>query len=433
MLSIELRRATATLALAVVFACDDPASDTDTTPALELSTTTLLLAEGADAETVLVALDAEPPEPVTVTVTVGGGGLDIAPATLEFTPANFNVPQRVAVAALGDADILDEVDTLALSAPGIATRMVVASTADDDDQAFVTSVSRLDIGEGDTTTFGLSLSHAPVGTDTVLVQSLNAPLAAVTPALVVFTAANYDTPVTIQVVGVHDADVRSDSTHIRFLSVGIGGLDLRTVVADDDVVEIVVTSPGGPILLDEGDSATVIAVLSHQPGLPVTVSITPADTVSVAVTPAQVDFTPGNWATPIPVKILARQDANQNSTVTEVRFTAPGIDTARMGVRINDDDELAIVLDDNDINVPNGDSAFVHLSLSAFLLPPTDSVVVTIQSQTPGVVSVAPATVVFTAVNFATPVPVKIKRLAGGVGIVRLTAPTYDGNNVVVN
>jgi hypothetical protein len=433
MQSLALRRLTVVLALTTLLACDDPEGGNDTTPALELSTTALLLSEGADAETVMVSLDAAPAEEVTVAVSLTGEGLEVAPTTLHFTPENFDIPQPVAVTAAHDADLLDEVDTLSFAAPGIDTRLVQASTSDDDALAFVVSADRLDMEEGDTTTFELSLSHAPVGDDTVLVQSLNAPLASVTPAQVVFTAANYDTPVTIQVVGVHDADVRTDSTHIRFLATAVGGLDVRVVVTDEDVVEIAVTIPGGPIVIDEGDSSTVLVALTHQPGLPVTVSATPADTVSVAATPAQLTFTPGNWATPVPVKILARQDVDQNGTITEVRFTAPGIDTAQAGVRINDDDNLQVILDDDAIALPNGDSAFVNVSLSAFLLPPTDSLVVTIQSQTPGIVLATPATVTFTAANFTTPVPVKIKRVGNGVGIVRLTAPNYDTNNVVVN
>jgi hypothetical protein len=322
-----------------------------------------------------------------------------------------------------------------------ATLLLVAAFACDTPEGgtdsppidLLTSVDRLEIAEGDTTTFGLSLSDAPVGSDTVFVQSLNAPLATVSPAQVVFTAANYDTPVEIRVVAVHDADVRTDSTQIRFLAPGVGGLDVPVVVSDDDQVAILLTLPGGGIILDEGDSATVMLSLSHQPGLPVTIGVTPADTVTVAATPAQLIFTPGNWATPVPVKILARQDTDQNSAITTVRFTAPGLDTAQAGVRVTDDDELLVLLDDDNIGLAVGDSAIVNVSLSAFLLAPTDSVVVTVLSQTPGIVSAAPVTVTFTVANFDLPAPVMIKRVAPGVGIVRVTAPGYDANNVVVN
>ena len=154
---------------------------------------------------------------------------------------------------------------------------------------------------------------------------------------------------------------------------------------------------------------------------------------AVSATPDSILFTPENYAAAVPILVRAVQDADAASEITVIHATAPGLDTATVGVRIDDDDQLSIILDDTDIQVANGDSAFVHVSLSAFLLPPTDSVVVAIQSQTPGIVSVGPATVTFTAADFATPVPVKIKRIGGGVGIVRLTAPTYDGNNVVVN
>jgi hypothetical protein len=75
-----------------------------------------------------------PAAPVTTTVSYLAGTLAVSssPATLTFTPANWNTPQTVSFTTVRDSDKEDNAGTLVLSAPGIAPRHVVISGVDGD-------------------------------------------------------------------------------------------------------------------------------------------------------------------------------------------------------------------------------------------------------------------------------------------------------------
>ena len=93
--------------------------------------TVLSVAEG-ETGTYTVVLDADPDpgrEGLTVTVTPASNNADVtfAPASLNFTSANWNVPQTVTVSAAQDDDALDDSATLSHAISGFGA----VTTADD--------------------------------------------------------------------------------------------------------------------------------------------------------------------------------------------------------------------------------------------------------------------------------------------------------------
>jgi hypothetical protein len=403
--------------------------DDDDTQQIVVSPDPLDLNEG-ETIGIMVNLAFRPVAPVTVSTSVTiVDVITAAPANITFDSTNYGTPVLLQIGGVTDPDAVNDTTTLRLSAPGANPISIPVSVQDV--PLLVRSTGALPLTEGGAEgTIGLSLDRAPDAPTPVTVISTGHGID-VGPGQVTFTPGDFATPKLITVWPRNDDNTTPVTDTITFLMQG--GVAGRTIVttADDDE-QAILLAPGA-FILDEGDSAVTQLSLAFRPQAPVTVRLSSPSPTAVAADPDSVVFTPANYAVQVPIRILALEDVNTGSEITVVRATSAGLDTANIGVRINDDDHLEIILDDEDIPVAIGDSGFVHVSLNAFILPPTDSVVVTIQSQTPGVVSVGPATVTFTAADFATPVPVKIKRLTGGVGIIRLTAPNYDGNNVVVN
>lgn len=82
-----------------------------------------------------VRLATAPASNVTVTIARATGDSDLtvnSGATLSFTPANFNVPQAVILAAAQDADDVNDTATFSVSADGLATQTINALAIDRD-------------------------------------------------------------------------------------------------------------------------------------------------------------------------------------------------------------------------------------------------------------------------------------------------------------
>jgi glucose/arabinose dehydrogenase len=112
------------------------AIDNDTS-SLVVSATALSIIEGSSG-TFTVRLASQPAGNVTVTVARTAGDTDIrvtGGASLTFTTANYATPQTVTVAALEDADLIDDAATVSVSAPGATTRTVAVTAADNDPRA----------------------------------------------------------------------------------------------------------------------------------------------------------------------------------------------------------------------------------------------------------------------------------------------------------
>jgi autotransporter-associated beta strand protein len=105
-----------------------------TVPALMVSPTALSVPEGG-TNSFTVRLSAAPPNPVAVTTVFTSGDADLSVAaggTLFFSPANWDTPQPVTLAAAEDDDPFNGQAAFTVSSPGLSNRIVVATEADND-------------------------------------------------------------------------------------------------------------------------------------------------------------------------------------------------------------------------------------------------------------------------------------------------------------
>ena len=364
------------------------------------SSTTISAPEGS-TETFTVQLNQQPASSMTVMVTSANTAVStVSPATLTFTSANFNIPQTVTVTTPNDDDVADGATTISLAATGASTRAVALSVDDDDVQDIIAApATTLTVGEGAASQLAISLAFRPAGSETIAVSSLDPMAATVSPASVTFTAANYATPQLVTVTGVQDADAQPDLTTLRIDSTALGlTKDITIDVSEDDTLALETSSP--MLTLGEGSTMTLMVRLTAQPTADTRVTVGTGSSAVATASPSSLTFTAANYNTFQPVTVTAVHDVDLIASSTTLTLAASGIPTVSIPVDSTDDDTQAIVAANATVNVTEGSTTTVGVTL-AFI--PTGNVDVTVASMNGAAATVAPATLSFTPANYNVP------------------------------
>ncbi len=211
----------------------------DDTQVVLVSTATLSVTEGSTG-TFGVTLQYIPAANVVVSITSGNtAAATVAPATLTFTPANYNVAQNITVTGVEDADTALSSATVTLSAAAATPWSVAVSVIDNDILGLDLSTSSLAIAEGANTTFGVRLTAMPGANTAVSVASGDAGAVSVAPATLTFTTANWNVFQTVTVTGVSDLDAANESVTVTISSAGLTSRTVTVTVADDETQDIV--------------------------------------------------------------------------------------------------------------------------------------------------------------------------------------------------
>ena len=226
---------------------------------LSFEPASVTVAEGR-TKTYTVGLAMQPSDTVTVAVTSDDtGAVEVSPASLTFTTANWNSRQTVTVAGVDDDDALDEITGVMHVASGggydDVSRTLQVTVADDDEVDLSFSTQQVTVPEGDTATYTVGLTAQPPDTVTVELESEDTGAVQVSPALLTFTTANWNDPLTVTVTGVVDDDTSDEMVSIIHTGSAIAGYrPVANVVVtvsddDDDEVPVPVLPPAGLVLL----------------------------------------------------------------------------------------------------------------------------------------------------------------------------------------
>jgi hypothetical protein len=369
----------------------------DDTQIVNVSPGTVAVTEGGSGS-FGVTLGFMPAANLTVNVaSVSTGVATVSPATLTFTPSNYNTAQSVNVMAPHDTDLAPGSTSVTASAAGATTGTVTVNVTDDDMQVVQVSTGTVTVGEGNSTTFGVTLGFAPSANVTVTVASGNTAIAAVSPTTLTFTPANYNNSQTVTVSAPQDANLANNSTA---LTVSASGATSGTVTANvtDDDVQAVLLSPG-TISVTEGSTGTVNVSLAFQPAANVTVAMATGNGSVATVATTMLTFTSANYATPQPVTVNAVQDADMVAGATTVTGSLSGATTGTTTVNVTDDDTQIVQVSTGTLGVTEGANTTFGVTLG---FVPATSVTVTIASGNTAVATVAPTTLTFTPANYAT-------------------------------
>lgn len=177
----------------------------------------LTIAEAAGTGNFTVVLTSEPTAAVTITVTSSGpDAAAVSPATLTFTPANWNSAQTVTATGVDD-DVASggrtvTVSMAAASSDGaydsIAIADVGVTVMDDDETGIIVAPTTLSLVEGESGSFTVVLTSEPTADVTITVTSTDPGAATVSPASLTFTNANWNSAQAVTVSGIDDGDPR---------------------------------------------------------------------------------------------------------------------------------------------------------------------------------------------------------------------------------
>ena len=188
-----------------------------------------------------VELDARPSADVTVAIASSDtGAATVAPSSLTFTTANWSEHQVVTVTGVQDADTDDETPTLTHSIGGAQVASVPVTVRDDEVLHLVylnvdnPADRRIFVEEGGTKAYDISLSRDISAAVTVALESGDTGAVTVSPATVTFTQDNMDTPVTVTVRGVEDADDLHETVTVTHSATGVRTNTMTVLVRDDE-------------------------------------------------------------------------------------------------------------------------------------------------------------------------------------------------------
>lgn len=385
--------------------------------------------EDGDSATVTVQLSAEPSATVTIfgVVSDPNEGSTVASVTIE--PGDWDSPQTFVVTGLDD----DEIDGDQTYALFLTSDSEDPAFADFDTQALLFNVENDVAGlvygtvsgaateGGGAITVPVSLTARPTADVTVTFVSGDEGEGTVTTTLT-FTPETWDVPQDLVITGVDDVDV--DGAQTLSIQPSFGSTDLvwddapidayETVNQDNDDLpplvtpKLVVTSVGTLETEESGTVATFTVALSEAVTSPVALAVTSTDpTEAIVATPLLV-FTAADGTNGKVVTIIGADDALVDGDQPfAIDVTASwGVDGLEEPVSLSglnhDDDVVGLWVSNSSGLVTTekgGDSTF-EVALSA---RPTAEVTVAVTAVDPDEATPSPATLTFTADNWAFP------------------------------
>jgi large repetitive protein len=383
------------------------------------------------AATFQLKLNTEPTGDVLITLTSQDlGEVTVAPATLTFTPDNWNALQDVTLKGVDDA----EVD----GAQVVLIKGTVTSTADEryNDVTFadVTVTNRDDETAGVIVepTSGLRTFEDARGQDQFVVFLNTRPTSNVeigvssdtpTEALastqkLTFTPDNWNAPQTVYVSGVND-DVPDHDQEFSIVLAAATSADPRFAnVNPADVSGLNIDDESANVVIDDeqlfategGDPASFTISLTTAPTADVTIPLGSLTTEQATVAPASVTFTSTNWNAKQVVVVTAVNDpiADGSQTVTvdlaaatstDVRYA--GLDAANVAVSVVDNDSPGFDVDS--IKLTTNESGETGSFAVKLLSRPTQTVTLPVASDKPAEITLDTASLVFTVDNWNSP------------------------------
>jgi hypothetical protein len=306
--------------------------DDDTAPAIAVSPGgTLLVSEAGTSTTFQVRLLRAPTGTVLVPITNGNPvSIQVSPATLTFTPADFDTPKTVVVTGLNDGLSNGNTTVSVAIGPvasgtnyaGVSGPTVTVINQDIQTAGLVVSTPATLTEGGGSTTYTVALTTLPSGPVTVSVIADSQLRAA--PTSLTFTTANWATPQIVSVNAIDDLVAQGGRTvYVAHQAAGGGysGVSAPLVpvsILDDDTALVLATPSAGLTTTKAGGQATFNLRLNSMPRSGVTISLASSNTAQATVSPTSVTFTSGNWNTP---RTIVLTGVNDGVPTTDVPYS----------------------------------------------------------------------------------------------------------------
>ena len=418
------------------------------------------IAESGGSATITAQLSTTSGRSVTVPFTLTGTASESADYTITSSPITISAgstTQTITVTIVNDS--IDESDETVIATMGTPTNA----------DAGTTTVHTLTVTDNDTAglTFAeeggsLLLTEGSVITDTFTLVLDSQPTADVTVSVIIdstqatpdqtsltFTASNWNQTQTVTLNDVDD-DIDEGATHTILVTSSPSSTDnnysaslntslIKTdniTMTDNDTASVSINDGGGIAVTEAGGTDTYSVVLTSEPTLDVTVSLSPNAQVGVGATTA-LTFTSVNWETPQIVTVSAvDDDVAEGAHAGLVAHTSVSSDTYYSGLtiasatpQITDNDTAGVIITeeagDSSVTTEGGTDTYTV----ALTSEPTSSVTISISGNT--TLSVSPSILTFTSSNWdTTPQTVTLSYASGSAlsGTASHTATSDDAN-----
>ncbi|MHA7863661.1 T9SS type B sorting domain-containing protein [Flagellimonas marinaquae] len=345
-----------------------------------------ITSEDATTDTFNVVLDAQPATDVVLDIAsdnVAEG--TVSPITLTFNSGNWDTPQEVTVTGVDDAvidgnqsfDVNITVNDGASDDDFDGLSVTVPVTNNDNDSASFTIVesdgATNTSEDGATDTFSVVLDVQPTSNVVFDIVSGDTGEATVSPSLLTFTPANWDTPQVIIVTGEDDFIIDGAQTFNINITVNNGASDnafdnladtVSVTNSDDDVAGFtIVESDGDTSTSEDGSTDTFTVVLNRRTLISnVVFNITSNDVTEGTVSPSTLTFTTANWDTPQTVTVTGVDDAIVDGIQTYDVDVSVALGSAisylglsqTVSVENIDDDSATVTISNTNGNEDNG-------------------------------------------------------------------------------
>ena len=311
-------------------------TDDDAAPTVALSVSPASISEDGGTAAVGAALSNPSSQPTTVTVTAQANVFTVASgagATIIVAAGQTTTTDTATITAVDNAvDAADNVVTVTgtpTNSHGVGALTDVSLTITDDDVAgIVTSpqtsaMSRVRTSEdGSTATVAVTLATEPTGDVRMDVASSDTAQGTASPAMLTFTATNWNTAQTVTLTGVDDNPGTPDGSQNYTVSLTVDAANTADASYDalsavtiharnlDDEAGVEVSIASGTTLMttEGGGTATFTVRLLSAPEGDVTVPLASSDPGEGTVSPSSLVFTAANATTAQTVVVTGVDD-----------------------------------------------------------------------------------------------------------------------------
>ena len=354
--------------------------DNDAAPTVTLSVSPGSISEDGATATVRATLSHPSSQPTTVTVTALANAYSVASgagATIIVAAGQTTTTTDTATitAVDNDVDAADNVVTVTgtpTNGHGVGALTGVSLTLTDDDVAGIvtspttTATSRVRTSEnGSTAAVAVTLATEPTGDVRMDVASQDTAQGTVSPAMLTFTATNWNTPQTVTLTGVDDNPGAPDGSQNYTVTLTVDtantadanydALSAVTIHArnlDDEAgVEVSIASGTTLTTTEGGGTATFTVWLLSAPEGDVTVPLVSSDPGEGTVSPSSLVFTAANATTAQTVVVTGVDDEVDDGDESYVIGTGDPSspdDAAYDALEAGDVDDVDVVNADDD-------------------------------------------------------------------------------------
>jgi len=324
--------------------------------------------------TFTISLDIQPQDNVTIALSSSDTQEGtVSPASLTFTPANWDSAQTVTVTGIDDC--IDDGDTIFTiitdqaassdqSYNGLDPQDVSVTNNDDDTANInISPTAGLFTRENptdNTATFTVVLDTEPVAGVTINISSTDTQEGTVAPTSLTFTPTNWDSAQTVTVTGVDDFIDDGDTGYTITIEASssdttynaLSPYNVSVTNSDNDSANVTI-NPTGLTTSEAGTQQTFTVVLNTQPTADVTIALLSSDPQEGTILPQNLTFTNLNWNTLQEVTITPLNDDIDDGDLSYTIITS-----------LSSSDAKYSPLDPTDVSVTNTDDDTAGISVN---------------------------------------------------------------------